>query len=673
MVIRQLQPQEGRTQSDEIPESDEGEVEDHGNDSDDNDNNNDDDIINDDLDEHPARRLSVSSVGSHYSPPSTASEGDDPALPDQHSLQAAPETPRHKPVFPLSRPKPVPFSPHSTVPPTPTHTNYWSSPRKRSLSPAHGSASASPRPFKRHRTAAFNHGYLALLNEDILDAATRFTPHTPGDDPTTTAPPLPASQQGLTPWSEPEKALLFEALARLGPDDTAGIAARIKTKGAVEVTAYIDMLKQAAASAALTKKEGGTAVVPAEVPAAVELSQACCAALEEAADAVSVRQDGHEEGAERKRWGEAGWLISAGNWREVEGNPPEGMRDVLGLFRVAAWVGLSERVFMNSAVEEYNWARVEGERPAVRATALEDFYALAVGVTRRLVAATVFVAEARVKARRQLYPDARSRVWKQDVEAAALSLGLPANSDRFWAKCARRLRLDVYDEESGDVAEWDGEGEQGPMSYDEVEAALGLEPERDEGDTAPDEETESSSEEEIDQDMASAAESDNGSIELGAGTPYPPEYEEPLPEDDEAEKAAVTLEMNELLVHSTLEYPKSGKPRDTLRNRIRAERAHEAYADKLDARATYYEEKRVWAMLERQPPQELVKPDVPEEPPKFTKRSVDELVKGFSRTPGDWRSKLEVVPSRWEMEYALAEEEKEKAKGATGAESGDEI
>jgi hypothetical protein len=572
-----------------------------------------------------------------------------------------------------------PFSPYSTVPPTPTHTNYWASPRKRSLSPDHHSAaSASPRPFKRHRTAVFNHGYLTLLNEDILDAATRFAPHTSGENnnttTTTTIKPLPASQQGLTPWSEPEKALFFEALARLGPDDTTGIAARIRTKGAVEVAAYIDLLRQGAASSALTKKEGGLAIAPADVPAAVELSQACCAALEVAAEAVSVGLVGHEEGAERRRWGEGGWLIGPGNRREVEGSPPEGMQGFLGLFRMGAWLGLSERVFMNSVVEEYNWVRVEGERPAVRATALEDFYALAVEVTRRLVAATIFVAEARVKARRQLYPNARSRVWKQDVEAAALSLALPTDSHRFWAKCARRLRLDVHDKEDGDVEAWDSESEHGPMSYDEVERALGLEPEHNEADAASDEESESSSEEEIDDDMASAPESENGSIELGAGSAYAPEYDDPFPEDDEVERDDVTREMNELLVHSTLEYPKSGKPRETLRRGIRAERAQEAYADKLDARATYLEEKRVWAMLERQPPQELVKPDVPEDLGKVTKRRVDELIKGFSRTPGEWRSKLDAVPGRWEMEYALAEEEKkEKAKGTTGAESGDEI
>jgi hypothetical protein len=332
-------------------------------------------------------------------------------------------------------------------------------------------------------------------------------------------------------------------------------------------------------------------------------------------------------------------------------------------------------MFMNSAVEEYNWMRVEGEEPGVRATALEDFYTLAVEVTKRLVAATIFVSEGRIRARRELYPYTRNRVWKQDVEAAALSLGLPTDSRKFWAKCARRLRLDVYENEDAVVVGWEGEGEgeQDPMSYDEVERALGLEPEAIGANTATDQEETESSEEELDEAVVEAMESDDGSVELDAATPQVSENEGGLPHEDEAEREAVTREMNEVLVHSALEYPKSGPQGDNLRRQIRAERTHEAYADKLDARASYYEEKRLWAMLERQPLRELLKPDAPEEPRRVTKQTADDLVKGFARTPGDWRSKLEVIPSKWEMDYALVQDKKRKAEAISTAESGEEI
>ncbi|KAL2165864.1 hypothetical protein VTG60DRAFT_3713 [Thermothelomyces hinnuleus] len=721
--LQQPQPQPARVPFDEIPESDEAENEDGGSSDEEehNDDGNDDGShvqhSNEDLAKTPQRQRrqhSVSSAGSDYNPSPSSSEAE-PGLAsgDHRSRKANPALFGNQPSFPLpkQRSRLAHSSPYSAVPPTPSHPGHWSSPRKRSLSPPSPPSClrptiagdvTSPRPFKRHRSAPFNHAYLALLNSDILDAAQRYAPHHgqtaagDGDGGDDTA--LPASQIGLAYWSEAEKLLFFEALSRLGPDDVAGIAARVRTKSALEVGEYLALLREATAAAkgggnaaTMKKKEGRAAAAAAvaleDMPAAVELSQACCAALEEAADAVAIRQEGYEEGVERRKWGDAGWLIGKRNHKAVEAEPPEGLREAVGLFRLGSWLRLSERVFMNSAVEEYNWARVEGEEPAVRATAVEDFYALAVQVTRRLVAATIYVGESRVKARRELYPDTRNRVWRQDVEAAALSLGLPTNSRKFWVKSARRLRLNVYDDEEEDQEDeeeeeeeqdekdnedegWGSVGEQEPMSYDEVERALGLEPEAAEGDAAADEDTDMS-EDELEQDGTSAAESDSGSIELGASTPYASEYEEPVaPEEDEAEKEAVTREMNEVLVHSAFEYPKSEKPRAALRNRIRAERAHEAYADRLDARATYHEEKRLWAMLERQPPVDLVKPDVPEEPRKWTKKTVEDLIRSFARAPDDWRSKLEVVPSRWEMDYALKEGlEKGEAEAAAGADS----
>ncbi|KAL2129928.1 hypothetical protein VTI74DRAFT_7092 [Chaetomium olivicolor] len=682
MVIRQLQPQQpARAQSEEIPESDEGEQEDQvirqpG--ADDEEKSVEEENDDNDLYQTPQRRYSVSSVGSHYNP-STTSEG---AAPDHHSLKAEPNPQgSFTPIRSLARPrKSGQVSPYSTVPPTPTQAQ-WLSPRKRSRSssPHIRPASAgfpSPRPFKRHK-GTFNHAYLNLLNEDIIDAASRYVPHNWDDT-------LAPSQVGLAYWSEAEKTLFFEALARLGRDDTAGIAGRLKTKSALEVADYLALLD----SAACQKKDP---ITPADLPAAVELSQACCAALEEAADAVAIRQERREEAEERKRWAaptfstaastiittttnnsteppEEFWLITPSNYTSIQTarSPPAKMLPFLTLFRLRSWLQLSSRLFMNSAVEEYNWRAVADEPPSIRATALEDFHALAVSVTRRLVAATVFVAESRVKSIRAWDGRVRKRVWRSDVKAAVMSLGLRRDAREFWARCARRLRLEVVDDD-GDS--WD-EGE--PLAYEEVESALGVEGEGGEEGSGESEQSELE-EKEMDEDDASMSE--NGSVELGTCMPYASEHEEGLPEEDEAEKEAVNREMNEILVHSALEYPKSKTARANLRHRIRSERAHEAYADALDAKASYYEEKRLWALLERQPTVELAKPDVPAETPKYTKRTVDDLINGFSRTPGggSWREKLEAVPSRWEMDYVLSREEKNKAKAATAAESGDEI
>ncbi|KAL1840561.1 hypothetical protein VTJ49DRAFT_335 [Mycothermus thermophilus] len=733
MVLRQLQPKPRQRQvSHEIAESDDDEGVDAGDsdqstegdpsgDQKDGDGDvdhsvkkdSDEEDPNNDSPKPPRRRGSMPSSDSEYDP--SDEEAGSPALSDRVSIKAEPGTqPLATTSIPHLRSRSSPFSPTHIIPPTPAHARHYSysSQRKRSRSSSPSAITDIPaRPTKYARTKTFNHSYLSLLNEDILSAADRFTP-ADRDPSTGELPPehdLPASQLGLTLWSDTEKALFFEALARLGPAaNPADIAGRVQTKSAVEVAAYLAFLRESA-------REFDSGVTPAEIPAAIELSQACCAALEEAADAVASRQEAYEEGIEKKKWGDEAWLVGRGNWRELE-------REMLGrmgttasedgtaaikddpeqhnrfkatppmksfeLLRVGAWLRLSERIFMNSAIDDYNWASVadssRNDTPALRATALEDFYELTVEVTRRLVAATIWMSESRVRARRMLYPNARWRVWKQDAEAAALSLGLKTNTREFWAKCARRLRLDVYNDED-DGEGWDGDEERRPMSYDHVERALGLEVEvREESDNDVDmyDSSSESEEKDVELDHSPAEDSDAGSVELGGASPYTTEFEEAdeepgaEAEDDEAEKAAIQQEMTEALVHSALEFPKSRHAKAALRNSIRAERANEAYSDRLDARASYAEEKRLWTMLGRVPPHELEKPAALEGEPKVTtKRRVDDLLRAFARTPGDWRSTLEAVPSRWEMEYALVEEERKKwkeredEKGAVESES----
>ncbi|GAB1318841.1 RNA polymerase I-specific transcription initiation factor rrn5 [Madurella fahalii] len=721
MVIRQLQlhpTHPARARSEEIPESEEehgggGDNSNHGggiedDSDDDNDDDDDDDGDDNNYNEPPQRRHSISSAGSKYSPSVASSDGDAAYYAEQPDAPGLEED--EKPIFPATPRRPLAsHSPYTTVPPTPIHSyphyhDHHPSPLKRSRSRSRSSSQSPvppPRPFKRLK-APLNHAYLSLLNADILDASTRFTPHTwptaaaGGDDKTHHHDhdgALQPSQIGLSHWTAAEKTLFFDALARLGADDARGIAARVCTKSEFEVAAYLALLGRDAAAAA-TAAAGGAGdgqrrmrrwhagVVLGDLPAAVELSQACVAALEEAADAVSLRQEAYEEAVERTRWeGKGGfWVVREWNRRQLEKAGPEGMPSV-GFFRVGNWLGLAEGVFMNSVVEEGNWRAIAGEgekeKPGIWATALEDFYALALSVTRRLVAATAYVAESRVRAKREMYPGTAMRATVKDVEAAALSLGLKTNSRGFWAKCARRLRLEVYDAEDEGTVGWNEEEE--PMSYGEVERALGLELGNGSDETVSIDEPESSEEEEEEEqntDGSAASVSDAASVDLGAEW-HDESDNEGLPEqeENEAEKRDIDREVDELLVHSALEYPKTRRARDALRRRIRAARAHEAYADALDAWASYSEEKRLWVMLDRQPPLGLIKVEAPGDPPNRG-RTVDELIKGFSRTPGKggWRSKLEVVPSRWEMEYALVQEEREeKVKVTNVAESGEEI
>jgi hypothetical protein len=490
------------------------------------------------------------------------------------------------------------------------------------------------RPFKRARGTAFNHGYLGILNVDIEDAAAQYAPH---DEPK----PF-ASQIGLIRWTSVEKELFFEALSRLGRDDIQGISRRIRTKGELEVRQYIKLLQDTASTR--QKNHALMPICPGDVPAAVEIGPMCSAALEEAADALASRQESYEESLERERWGD-NWLITPFNYRRMEQAAPPNMPS-LELFRVSSWLRLPERIFMNANYPENNWQYVSDSNPSIRATALEDFHSLAVSVTKRLVAATIYVAQSRIRAKRHISSkqETKDLVWGKDVEAAALSIGLNPNSDKFWAGCPRRLRLDVYDDESDDDGENDAdaesaagsEAEDGPMTYDEVEAAL--------GGLGDDVNTATKADEESDELVSL---SDTPSLDEPSGLDDQPgeaETASKTEEEDEQEldidQDVLRMDTKELLLYTAQDNPPTTKTRRAAEYRIRSELQHVAYADALDTRVSQREERRLWEMLGREPPDEFVKIKVPERVPHRV--TVDDMYP----SSGDWRDTVKYV-SEW--------------------------
>ena len=612
---------------------------------------------------------------------------------------------------------------------------------------------------KRYKTP-FNHAYLALLNADITDAASRFVPT--GEAEITRHPPVP-SQIGLTLWTPAEKELFFSAISRVGPDSASAIASRIRTKSELEVAEYLDVFRETIKTRQDPKLTNPATLLhpltPAEVPAAVELSQQCCNALEEAADAVASRQEVWEEGEESRKWGENRWLIARGNVRGLEmearedrerkrkaakGKGPgedadegneadrEGTAVVqpeeddysrrklpaLDLFRVRNMLDLSENVFMNSTVDDYNWSSMSDEPPAIRATALEDLHSLVISLTRRLVAATLYISESRIKAKRAVQPRTRNLVRIQDVEAAVLSLGLKKDSHQFWAGAARRLRLDVYGDEDYDYQEeLARKEEQGidvdmemirdepePMSYTEVEEALGLESDcnchhypdhNDEEDESDDEADTQSEAESLASELSSTPSLDEHDLDSPHQTqdpdepiqtePYHTAPSSPAPSEhyhsqkvivNPAEGAAIKLEARELTRYSALPMAITSRARQILYARIRTQRAQEAYADALDMRASYKEEKRMWELLGREPPEGLVltKGEIPPEPPVATGRyytGVDELLGTRGVEVGSWREKVAGgegagagAGAEWEVEWVRRlEEGKEEGSG----------
>jgi RNA polymerase I-specific transcription initiation factor RRN5 len=490
-------------------------------------------------------------------------------------------------------------------------------------------------PFKR-RKGYYNADYLDLLNRDIEDAASRVVLDENFQ--------LPNSQLGLTIWSSSEKTLFFEALSRLGKDDLPGIASRIQTKSVVEIRAYIHILERA-----VDVREKGRyrpALMQADFPTAVELSHSCCHVLEIAADAISVRQQQHEESMEQKKWGK-NWNITPAIGRRISDlemlKHQEHPLQFAQLFRPAVWLTLSERFFMNSSIQENCWRSVEEQPPSMRATAFQDFHSLAVVITKRLVLAAMYVSMSRIRAKRAVVARTKNLVRRKDVEAAVASMGLKRNSQKFWATCARRLRLDVY--ENPPLSRGGAEDE--PMPYDEVEKVLGLT--HDERmDTNQDQTEESSSpspdSEESASDNSDAIDDDDS---RGSDDSADSDIESPDPEISRSTRAddedlEIEQEAKEILLYSGMDFPFTAEARTALKTRIRNERAQEAYADAVDVTASYDAEVEMWKLLGREPPEPLVKPDEPEGGSITAK-----LVGGVYPGRKDWRKSF-VYRSEWE-------------------------
>ncbi|TQN74535.1 RNA polymerase I-specific transcription initiation factor rrn5 [Colletotrichum shisoi] len=485
---------------------------------------------------------------------------------------------------------------------------------------------------KRHK-GVFNNNYLDLLNRDIGDFAGIMP--VDGED-------FPPSQIGLTLWAPYEKKVFFEALSRLGKDNIRGISDRIRTKSDIEVRQYISLLEDAIESRGQEQEGGLKSLGLEEYPAAVEISQPCCHALDEAADALSFRQERHEELAEQKKWGDC-WNINLELAKRIEGDhglerDPTFASDhgleFTELLRVKSFVRLPERIFMNASHAENNWQFVSEEPPTIRATALQDFHSLLISVTKRLVLSTLFIAESRIRGKRRVVPSTRNLVRRKDVEAAVASLGMKQNSDEFWVTCARRLRLEVWDDEDEEDAE-EEDNDKEPMVYDNVENIL-----RSRSDAPQDramKERSSTPEINFEDRESSDSAADETSGEEGSD-----DDEADAADLDDAEREVIE-EAKEVLVHSAYDFPKTHRTREALKNTIRHERAQEAQAEAEDAKTSYEAELELWRLLQRQPPESLMMPQVPEHGRRAF-RGVGDLYDAGRK----WRERL-TYHSEWEM------------------------
>ncbi|KAI1403369.1 hypothetical protein F4819DRAFT_451217 [Hypoxylon fuscum] len=560
-------------------------------------------------------------------------------------------------------------------------------------------------PLKRQK-GIFYTQYLELFNEDIRNAADETT-----QDPENVL--LKHAQIGSVTWSAAEKQTFFSALSRLGRDNIDAIASKIGTKSALEVRQYIVLLDEAERARRKDDGKRRRALRLVEIPAAVELSTELCLSLEAAADSLALRQEAYESSLEQKRWASR-WLITPSLVIVLEHHihQPQFRQELLTnlpfveLFSLRNWLKLSDRVFMNSfVVPDGNWRYVSEDPPSMRATALADFYALTLSITRRLVSASLFIAHTRIRAKQAGDRRHRTRavVRTKDVQAAIASVGMKENSKEFWARAARRLRLDVYNdyEERGkskpvtaeddddddlseeieedfddpndleyvdDVSEDEGMNEDlieepdevddanepNAMSYNEVEAALGFptstskptEPSCD----LPDESSSSSSSEDESQHATDNEDDEGENPENQPLIKTEDQDEDILMADSDydydatIDLAAVRQDLHEALTYSAIDFVDTARARQTLEHRIREELRLEAEADRFDVQASAREEAELRNMLSGNDEVEEFGKGRREATPKAGhKRS------GLVDLGGNWRDYTEYY-SEWEFE-----------------------
>lgn len=508
-----------------------------------------------------------------------------------------------------------------------------SSSRKRK-SPAKAEVDADSRPLKKAK-GPFNRAFLDILNEDIEHAAAQYVPL--GRETKDERIGLPASQIGMVTWTAVEKERFFEALGRLGRDNTAGIARRIRTKGEIEARQYMRLLQDG-----LSQRRQQNELDPLELadfPAAVELSHECCQALDEAADSLALRQENSEKTIEQHKRGDD-WLITQEMCKDAtQDETGDSVLTPASVLNVRNWLKMSERLFMNGTSEESNWQSLDGEHPSIRLATLEDLYSLALTLTRRLVAATIYMASSRTRAERGYNADSQGDVRQKDVRAAALSLGLATEKQPVLAGSARRLGLHVYEHPPKPSEE---EGVMESMSYDVVEYALGLGVQRSISRIRHDMQriALSSDEEAVLPHTPASVEADTDSID--SDDAYTPDRVED--EEDEEEDEDIKAEAEEITLYSAVDQPQTMRNRETLFRRIKAEKEQEDYASAVDAQATYQEERRMWEVLGMHPPHFLVDPGLPP-----AGRRVKMSVDAAYSVGKDWRAHTKVA-SEWESQ-----------------------
>ncbi|CAK7263643.1 hypothetical protein SEPCBS119000_000586 [Sporothrix epigloea] len=532
-------------------------------------------------------------------------------------------------------------------------------PHQHTISDTSTDAESSPQPDRRKRLrSSINMSFVELLADDMEDARRQYTPHSWRE--------LETTQVGLSVWTAEEKEMLYEAVSRLGRDDIPRITARLLgSKSEIEVRHYLDLLQRDAERRRNELRAPLYKPLLSSFPAAAEISEACCDALEESADWIAQREDDEEDRNEGRKWGQH-WLLTGDNCSTLsraalkiagmpteddasnhlpvteDGQQPDRTAEIgaqlrplavppLALFHVRNMILLSERVFMNGVDEDAHYLGLGNALPAAHMSALHDLYELVYSLTQRVVATAIYSCQARRRPGTRTAPAKTMTVRKRDVYAAVASLGLQKNSHEFWARCPRRLGLKVARSaipfagmESTSRPEISGETAERQESCRRIDSDSS-----DQLDT-----NDEGGDDIISYDEAEQALSLRSAQTVAGQRPKPvPEavdwhYESAYIDDGDSDSDAVSDtvsdngsersdvtadlseqrirdEANEVICYSATGYPQAAWARNSLENRIRLELREEEYASAVDDRASRQDELYLWAVIGQEPPPDL--------------------------------------------------------------------
>lgn len=488
-------------------------------------------------------------------------------------------------------------------------TNADQSPDQSSSSPF-ASPSNSDNPGKRKRAAdhdsdrhaahanTFNAKYLRLLNESISE----LQPNSPNADRQA----LSSSQYGISRWSSQEKELFFRGTERYGRDNLPATATLIGTKSEPEVHVYLQLLQETSVEQHLYGNRSSLVGI-VDIPAAIEVSQQCCAELEHAADALAVLQQRLEEHRERQKHPDL-WKLNQKTALWVEErlhDGDEGIAEVHSelpaaeILKLGNFLKLSEQLFMNSGESDGNWRSyvsrrnlLRKESPSILYTAFEDLHRLAISLTKRLVQSSLFFAMSRLRASQSLDHPPEPAVRRCDVLAALDVLGMKHSARNAWVSVVRRCKLNVYDNDPDDA-----------IGYDEVESIL-------------------------------------TQNKLASGVSTGSEVED----HDPPGKSSQTLSESGSNSPISLRGDYSSRERSTTPDGPLAgselDQKEDTYLEYIDQKANWKEELDLWEILGKKPPQDLLREDstLPQKPEPY-RHNRDDM--------DDWRGWVDFRPE-WE-------------------------